>query len=49
MTDKENWEVSKLLTIKAYEGLVTTMKKNNMDSITVSEIREVIRRVLLHD
>jgi len=47
--DTENWKVSKLLTIKAYEGLVDVMKKNNMDSITVSEIREIIRRVLLRD
>ncbi len=47
MNDTENWKASKLLTVKAYEGLIDINKKKNMDSITTSEIREIIRRVLL--
>ncbi len=47
MNDIENWKVSKILTVKAYEGLINLMKKSNMDSITPSEIKEIIRRVLL--
>ncbi len=45
MNDTENWKVSKLLTVKAYEGLMNLMKESNMDSITPSEIREIIRRI----
>ena len=45
MNDTETWKASKLLTITAYEGLINMMKEKNMDSITTSEIREIIRRI----